>query len=365
MPLSGPPEFVILSEACSVPHPIKETGSGDYGAGLACCSRRLPRQCAPRAQLFEAVTMRNKNRTGWSLTLTCAGFLGRSAAAPQVVGKAQEDSKAIKAMVEETVNWYQVFSDASDPEAMAPQRVFAGRTEHAGRKNRTACSSCGPTRGVPRLRQASSRMKAQSTTNSCHCRAARNLVAHDAGRVIWSPATPGIAFKDIPGAPAPADNPAARLKQMKGLADRFKVAITGWKADKSDREELRLLLDRSTVMSRARRPDEVPAGSTEECSPLSRGLTRRPSSCWKRFTQTGVRAGSMPSPEQLPPPWRPGWTRRWFGRSMSSPGGRHRAIPRFGSAARAARPPDNVELLQPAHEPIEIPRFGVSSLSGP
>jgi hypothetical protein len=66
-------------------------------------------------------------------------------------------------------------------------------------------------------------------------------VARDAGRVIWSPATPGIAFKDIPGAPAPADNPAARLKQMKGLADRFKVAITGWKADKSDREELRLL----------------------------------------------------------------------------------------------------------------------------
>ena len=68
-----------------------------------------------------------------------------------------------------------------------------------------------------------------------------NLVAHDAGRVIWSPATPGIAFKDLPGASAPADNPAARLKQMKGLADRFKVAITGWKADKSDREELRLL----------------------------------------------------------------------------------------------------------------------------
>jgi hypothetical protein len=28
---------------------------------------------------------------------------------------------------------------------------------------------------------------------------------------------------------------------MKGLADRFKVAITRWKADKSDREELRLL----------------------------------------------------------------------------------------------------------------------------
>ena len=70
--------------------------------------------------------MRNRNRPGWKLTLTCrAGFLGRSAAAPQVVGKAQEESKAIKAMVEETVGWYQVFSDASAPEAMAPQARLA------------------------------------------------------------------------------------------------------------------------------------------------------------------------------------------------------------------------------------------------
>ena len=43
--------------------------------------------------------------------------------------------------------------------------------------------------------------------------------------MIWSPATPGVAFKDIPGAPAPADTRAARLKQMKGLADRFKVSV--------------------------------------------------------------------------------------------------------------------------------------------
>ncbi len=67
------------------------------------------------------------------------------------------------------------------------------------------------------------------------------LVAREDGRVIWSPATPGVAFQDIPGAPAPADTPTARLKQMKGLADQFKVALTGGRADKSVREELRLL----------------------------------------------------------------------------------------------------------------------------
>jgi hypothetical protein len=67
------------------------------------------------------------------------------------------------------------------------------------------------------------------------------LVARERGRVIWSPETPGVQFKDIPGASAPADSPAARLRQMKVLADRFKVTMTGWRADKSDREELRLL----------------------------------------------------------------------------------------------------------------------------
>jgi len=67
------------------------------------------------------------------------------------------------------------------------------------------------------------------------------LVAREGGRVIWSPEAPGVEFKDIPGASAPADTAAARLRQMKVLADRFKVTMTGWKADKSDREVLRLL----------------------------------------------------------------------------------------------------------------------------
>ncbi len=59
--------------------------------------------------------------------------------------------------------------------------------------------------------------------------------------MVWSPETSGVEFKEIPGAPAPAETAAARLRQMKVLADRFKVTMTGWKPDRSDREELRLL----------------------------------------------------------------------------------------------------------------------------
>ena len=67
------------------------------------------------------------------------------------------------------------------------------------------------------------------------------LVAREGDRVVWSPRTPGVEFKDIPGAAAPAESAPARLRQMKELADRFNVTMTGWKADKSDREELRQL----------------------------------------------------------------------------------------------------------------------------
>lgn len=38
--------------------------------------------------------------------------------------------------------------------------------------------------------------------------------------LTWTPKTPGIEFKDVPGATAPAPTEAARLRQMKGFAER-------------------------------------------------------------------------------------------------------------------------------------------------
>ena len=67
------------------------------------------------------------------------------------------------------------------------------------------------------------------------------LEARQQGRVVWSPKVPGVAFKDLPGAPAPAATSAGRLRQMKVLADRFQVRMTGLKGDQSDREDLRML----------------------------------------------------------------------------------------------------------------------------
>jgi hypothetical protein len=67
------------------------------------------------------------------------------------------------------------------------------------------------------------------------------LIAREEGRVIWSPATAGVEFKEMPNAPKPAKSPAERLRQMKAIAAEFKATMTGWAGDNSDHEELRLL----------------------------------------------------------------------------------------------------------------------------
>ena len=67
------------------------------------------------------------------------------------------------------------------------------------------------------------------------------LIARDKDRVIWSPETAGVEFKEVPKAPRPAKTAAERLLQMKAIAAGFKATMTGWAADNSDQEALRLL----------------------------------------------------------------------------------------------------------------------------
>lgn len=60
-------------------------------------------------------------------------------------------------------------------------------------------------------------------------------------RVIWTPSEPGVTFRPIPMADAAAETPAMRLRQMKALAAQFSCTMLGWRADRTDRETLRLL----------------------------------------------------------------------------------------------------------------------------
>ena len=66
-------------------------------------------------------------------------------------------------------------------------------------------------------------------------------IAKRDGEVVWNPEKPGVQFQAIPNADAHAETSAARLRQMKTFASQFSSTMLGWRADKSDREPLRLL----------------------------------------------------------------------------------------------------------------------------
>jgi hypothetical protein len=56
-----------------------------------------------------------------------------------------------------------------------------------------------------------------------HSLARPGVVAARDGKAFWKPAKPGVAFQPVPGAPAPADTPAARLRQMREMSRDFAV----------------------------------------------------------------------------------------------------------------------------------------------
>jgi hypothetical protein len=67
------------------------------------------------------------------------------------------------------------------------------------------------------------------------------IVAQRGGKEMWTPAEPGIAFRELPDAPAPAETAVARLRQMKSLAGKFTVTSTRLAKDAKP-TELRLLV---------------------------------------------------------------------------------------------------------------------------
>jgi hypothetical protein len=183
-----------------------------------------------------------RNRPGWILTLACVLFFaGPPRLRAQVVDKGAQEAQAVKAMVEESVEWYRVFSDKSAPDAMTPLRVLRWRNVTRGTQESEGVFVLWVNNGRPEALASIYPWEGNLVHDFASLSHDAKLVAREAGHVIWSPETPGVEFKDIHGASAPADTPAARLRQMKVLADRFKVTMTGWRADKSDREELRLL----------------------------------------------------------------------------------------------------------------------------
>lgn len=53
----------------------------------------------------------------------------------------------------------------------------------------------------------------------------KKIVVRDKTRVVWPPGKADLEFRDVPDTPAPAEDQAARLRQMKSLAGRFTARL--------------------------------------------------------------------------------------------------------------------------------------------
>jgi hypothetical protein len=67
------------------------------------------------------------------------------------------------------------------------------------------------------------------------------LVAERDGKIVWSPAEPGINYRELPDAPKPAETAVERLRQMKSLAGKFSSTYTDIPRDAKP-VDLRLLI---------------------------------------------------------------------------------------------------------------------------
>jgi hypothetical protein len=74
-----------------------------------------------------------------------------------------------------------------------------------------------------------------------HSLSPTGLSAEREGALRWQPTKAGIALKNVPDAPRPAESAPRRLQQMRTLAGQFSVRLTDRRENTKGEQELRLL----------------------------------------------------------------------------------------------------------------------------
>ena len=159
---------------------------------------------------------------------------------PPAVDDSQAETKKLNDFIEKSIDWYEVLPSADSRTPLRPQPVLRWRNAARGQEG-GAMLVIWCEHGRPEAMASIYPWRGELMHEFGSLSRAAKLVARDKDAVVWSPRTPGIKFEDVPDAPEPADTAAARLRQMKSVADRFRATMTGWNGNDSDREELRLL----------------------------------------------------------------------------------------------------------------------------
>jgi hypothetical protein len=160
-------------------------------------------------------------------------------AQPPGKGDPPEGPSRLSELIEKSVTWYDVLPDG-DAATLTPVPVLRWRNVVRGQEGE-AMMVVWPYNGRPVAMASIFPWEGHMCHEFDSLSRESKVMAREKDRVIWSPATAGVEFKDVPGAPRPAKTVPDRLRQMKAIAERFKATMTGWQEDNSDQEPLRLL----------------------------------------------------------------------------------------------------------------------------
>jgi hypothetical protein len=156
----------------------------------------------------------------------------------QDASPARGEPKTFRELMDAAVHRVEVFADAQSKTAAKP--IVALRWANNARGSEDGLTLLYVFEGRP-LATACVYPWDKKLIHDCEALGRGKLVARYAGDNVWHPEKSGVEFAAIPGADEPAATPTARLRQLKALAEQFQSSMLGWKADSTDREELRLL----------------------------------------------------------------------------------------------------------------------------
>ena len=148
------------------------------------------------------------------------------------------EPKTLREFMDASTKWYEIYPDADAKEPA--QTIVALRWANNARGSEDGMTLLFVHEGRP-LAAACVFPWAKRLEHDFESLSRDKIVAKRDGAIVWQPQQAGVTFADIPGAPVPDRAKAQRLRQMKTLAEKFKGTMLGWKADNTDREELRLL----------------------------------------------------------------------------------------------------------------------------
>lgn len=165
---------------------------------------------------------------------------GAGGAQPPGKDDPPEEPKKLNEVIEKSVHWYDVFPDGDAAAPLTPVPVLRWRNVVRGQEGE-AMMVVWPHNGRPVAVASIYPWQGMMNHEFDSLSRGGKVNARDKDRVIWSPAAAGVEFKAVPKAAGPAKTAPERLRQMKAIAEGFKATMTGWRADNTDQEALRLL----------------------------------------------------------------------------------------------------------------------------